>query len=106
APPQPPPALARSLCAELDTWALNWVVQEKALPARLRRELDDFQELARAREDEVETTWNYDGVPLRMYQGRCAPRAAKRARGSPGPTSWSTPRCGCSSGARRWAGSR
>jgi len=78
----PPSAPARSLCAGLDTWALNWVVEEKALPARLRRELDDYQESARAREGEVETAWVYDGVPLRMYQ------AGVRAKGGKG-VSWS-----------------
>ncbi len=82
APPPPPSAPARSLCAGLDTWALNWVVEEKALPARLRRELDDFQELARTREGEVETAWVYDGVPLRMYQ------TGARAKGGKG-VSWS-----------------
>jgi len=52
------------------------VVEGKALPARLRRDLDDTQELARAREGEVDTAWVYDGVPLRMYQ------AGVRAKGS------------------------
>jgi hypothetical protein len=81
-PPSPPSAPARSLCAGLDTWALNWVFEEKALPARLRRELDDYQELARAREGEVDTAWIYDGIPLRMYQ------AGVRAKGGKG-VSWS-----------------
>jgi len=78
APAQLQPAAARSLCAGRDTWALNWLVEEKALPARLRRELDDYQELARAHEGEVETAWVYDGVPLRMYQ------AGVRAKGGDG----------------------
>ncbi len=82
APAPPPSAPARSLCAGLDTWALNWVVEAKALPARLRRELDDAQELARAREGEVDTAWIYDSVPLRMYQ------AGVRAKGAKG-VSWS-----------------
>ncbi len=68
APLQRTPIAARSLCAGLDTWALNWVVEDKALPARLHRELEDEQERARAQEGEVETRWVYDGVPLRMYQ--------------------------------------
>jgi hypothetical protein len=82
APPSASAAPARSLCAGLDTWALNWVVEENALPARLRRELDDYQELAHAREGEVDTAWVYDGVPLRMYQ------AGVRAKGGKG-VSWS-----------------
>jgi len=82
APPQLQPAAARSLCAGLDTWGLNWLVEEKALPARLRRDLDDFQATARAREGEVDTAWVYDGVPLRMYQ------AGVRAKGGKG-VSWS-----------------
>jgi hypothetical protein len=85
APSSPPAAPARSLCAGLDTWALNWVVEQAALPARLRRELDDAQELARAREGEVETAWVYDGMPLRMYQ---AGVRAKGGKGSKG-VSWS-----------------
>jgi len=84
APPEPS-APARSLCAGLDTWALNWVVDEKALPARLRRELDDLQELARAREGEVETAWVYDGVPLRMYQAGVRGKGGKGNKG----VSWS-----------------
>ncbi len=82
APPQVAPAAARSLCAGLDTWALNWLVEEKALPARLRRELDDYQELARAQEGEAHTAWVYDGVALRMYQ------AGVRGKGGKG-VSWS-----------------
>jgi len=75
--PLPPLAPARSLCAGLDTWALNWMVEEKALPARLRRELDDYQESAHTREGEVETAWVYDGVPLRMYQAGVRPKGGK-----------------------------
>jgi len=78
APPQLQPTAARSLCAGLDTWALNWLVEDDALPARLHRELEDYQELARAQEGEVETPWGYDGAPLRMYQ------AGVRAKGGPG----------------------
>jgi len=75
-------AAARSLCAGLDTWGLNWLVEDDenggVLPARLHRQLEDYQELARAQEGEVETAWVYDGVPLRMYQ------AGVRAKGGSG----------------------
>jgi hypothetical protein len=64
-----------SLCAGLDTWGLNWVVETKALPPRLRAELDDAQAEAQAAEREVETRWAFDGVPLRIYQ------AGVRAKG-------------------------
>jgi hypothetical protein len=82
-PPQlEPAAAARSLCAGLDTWGLNWLVEQKALPAGLRARLDDWQAQAREVEGEVETAWRYDGVPLRMYQ------AGVRAKGGKG-VSWS-----------------
>jgi hypothetical protein len=64
-----------SLCAGIDTWGLNWVIEAKALPARLRAELDDAQAEAQATEREVETNWAFDGVPLRIYQ------AGVRAKG-------------------------
>jgi len=86
--PPPPAALARSLCAGLDTWALNWVVEEKALPARLRRELDDAQELARAGEGEVNTGWMYDGVMLRIYQAGVRATGSGGGKGGKG-VSWS-----------------
>jgi hypothetical protein len=60
-------AEARSLVAGIDTWILNWRVEE-ALPVRLRRALDAYQEEAREQEAEIETRWRYDGVPLRMYR--------------------------------------
>jgi hypothetical protein len=64
---KPAPAAPRSLVAGIDTWILNWRVEE-SLPARLRRDLDDYQEQAREAESEVETRWRYDGAPLRMYR--------------------------------------
>ncbi len=68
-PPQLAPAMApRSLCAGLDTWGLNWLVEEQALPARLRRDLDDLQQQAQRAEQEVETPWIFDGAPLLLYQ--------------------------------------
>jgi hypothetical protein len=72
---------ARSLVAGIDTWILNWQVEE-SLPARLRRDLDDYQDQAREAESEVETRWGYDGAPLRMY------RWGTRAE-SGGGVSWS-----------------
>jgi hypothetical protein len=61
------PAEVRSLVVGIDTWILNWRVEEN-LPARLRRDLDEYQEQAHEAEAEVETRWRYDGVPLRMYR--------------------------------------
>ncbi len=88
--PQSTPAVARSLCAGLDTWGLNWLVEDEGdgggLPAQLHRRLEDYQELARAQEGEAETAWVYDGVPLRMYQaGVRAKGEGKKATG----VSWS-----------------
>ncbi len=76
-PPQLAPAAPRSLCAGLDTWGLNWLVEEQALPARLRRDLDDLQQQAQREEREVETPWIYDGVPLRLYQTGVRPKNGK-----------------------------
>jgi hypothetical protein len=60
-------AQPRSLVAGIDTWVLNWRVDE-ALPPRLRKDLDDYQTEAREAETELETRWLYDGVPLPMYR--------------------------------------
>ncbi len=76
-PPQLAPAAPRSLCAGLDTWGLNWLVEEQALPARLRRDLDDLQQQAQHVEQEVETPWVYDGAPLRLYQTGVRPKNGK-----------------------------
>jgi len=73
--PAPAPA---SLCAGLDTWGLNWLVEAKTLPPGLRMELDDYQRAAQGMEREVETCWAFDGVPLRIYQ------AGVRAKGGAG----------------------
>ncbi len=80
-PPALAPQFSVSLCAGIDTWVLNWLVDEP-LPARLRRQLDDLQERARAEDCEVDAPWTYDGVPLRMY------RSGTRAE-SGGGVSWS-----------------
>jgi hypothetical protein len=79
--------MATSLCAGLDTWGLNWVVEAKSLPPRLRAELEDAQDEAQAAEREVETRWSFDGVPLRIYQAVVRAKGAdgKRAKG----VSWS-----------------
>ncbi len=79
--------VATSLCAGLDTWGLNWVVEAKALPPRLRAELDDAQREAQAAEREVETRWAFDGVSLRIYQAGVRAKGidGKRSRG----VSWS-----------------
>jgi hypothetical protein len=61
------PVAPRLLAAGIDTWYLNWLVSE-ALPARLRRRLDDLQARANEDNEEVVTPWVYDGVPLRMYR--------------------------------------
>jgi hypothetical protein len=81
APPQLASSFPTSLCAGIDTWHLNWCVQE-ALPRLLRTELDALQEQAREEEAEVDTPWVYDGAPLRMY------RSGTRAE-SGGGVSWS-----------------
>ncbi len=76
-PPQLAPAAPRSLCAGLDTWGLNWLVEEQALPARLRRDLDDLQQQAQREEREIETPWIFDGAPLRLYQTGVRPKNGK-----------------------------
>jgi len=89
APPPPASVAARSLCAGLDTWALNWLVEEGTLPARLRIQLDDYQELARAHEGEVDTAWVYDSAPLRIYQAGVRAKGADGKRGKAKGVSWS-----------------
>jgi hypothetical protein len=74
-------AQARSLVAGIDTWVLNWRVDE-ALPPRLRKDLDDYQTQAREAETELETHRLYDGVPLRMYRWGTKPEQG-------GGVSWS-----------------
>jgi len=84
------PSAPVSLCAGLDTWGLNWLVEAHALPARLRRELDDYQCVAHEAEREVETRWAYDGVPLRMYQAGVRAKGAKGGDGKKAKgVSWS-----------------
>jgi hypothetical protein len=80
-------ASARSLVAGIDTWVLNWRMEE-ALPARLRKELDDYQTQAREEETELDTRWVYDGAPLRMYRWGTKPEKTKLGGGG-GGVSWS-----------------
>jgi hypothetical protein len=74
----------RSLVAGIDTWVLNWRV-DGSLPARLRKDLDDYQTQAREAETELDTRWLYDGVPLRMYRWGTKPEHGGRGGG----VSWS-----------------
>jgi hypothetical protein len=89
---EPPIVLAtaaqvHSLVAGIDTWVLNWRVDE-ALPALLRTELDDYQTQAREEETELGTRWVYDGVPLRMYRWGTKPGKVEQG-GRGGGVSWS-----------------
>lgn len=68
APPRAPhPADPVSLVAGIDTWYLNRIDAD-GLPVHLRRELDEYQQQAKASDAEVDTCWIYDGVPLKMYR--------------------------------------
>jgi hypothetical protein len=68
APPRAPQdADPVSLVAGIDTWYLNRI-DEEGLPVHLRRELDKYQQQAKASDAEVDTCWVYDGVPLKMYR--------------------------------------
>jgi hypothetical protein len=60
----PPPT---SVASGLDTLYVNRIDPD-GLPAALGVHLEDLQELARANDEEVDTLWRYDGVPLRMYR--------------------------------------
>ena len=65
--PELAPRFPRSLVAGIDTWHLNWLVDD-ALPAQLRECLDMWQQQAREAETEAETDLSYDGSPLLMYR--------------------------------------
>jgi len=56
-----------SVAAGIDTWYLNRLDAEGLTP-ELKMQLEDLQELARHKEEEVETPWRYDGTPLMMYR--------------------------------------
>lgn len=56
-----------SVAAGIDTWYLNRI-DKAGLPPALRMTLDDLQAQAKDEDDEVETPWVYDGVPLLMYR--------------------------------------
>jgi hypothetical protein len=64
---QTPSSDPRVLAAGIDTWYLNRL-EADALPARLRRRLDELQARANEEDDEIDTPWGFDGVPLRMYR--------------------------------------
>ncbi len=66
-PAQPTPSDPYVAAAGIDTWYLNRI-DPGGLPSSLRRELDELQQRAAEDEEEVDTPWVYDGVPLRMYR--------------------------------------
>jgi hypothetical protein len=67
APPTAVELVPTSVAAGLDTWYLNRIDRD-GLPAELRVQLEDLQDLARGNDEEVETPWRYDGAPLLMYR--------------------------------------
>ena len=66
-PIQPMPSDPYVVAAGIDTWYLNRI-DPSGLSSTLRRELDELQQQAAEDEEEVDTRWAYDGVPLRMYR--------------------------------------
>jgi hypothetical protein len=64
---QPSPAAPFVVAAGIDTWYLNRI-DPAGLPLSLRHELDELQAKASEDEEELDTRWVYDGVPLHMYQ--------------------------------------
>jgi hypothetical protein len=60
----PPPF---SVAAGIDTWYLNRL-DPAGLTPELKMQLEDLQEHARHNDEEVETSWRYDGTPLLMYR--------------------------------------
>ena len=66
-PAQPTPSDPYVVAAGIDTWYLNRI-DPAGLPSPLRHELDELQAKAAEDEEEVDTRWVYDGVPLRMYR--------------------------------------
>ncbi len=66
-PVQPTPSEPFVVAAGIDTWYLNRI-DPGGLPSALRRKLDELQKQAAEDEEEVDTRWMYDGVPLRMYR--------------------------------------
>jgi hypothetical protein len=51
----------------IDTWYLNRL-DSTGLTPELRMQLEDLQELARHNDEEIETSWRYDGAPLMIYR--------------------------------------
>jgi hypothetical protein len=52
-----------SVAAGIDPWRLNGLDAGGLTPA-LRMQVEDLQELARHNDEEIETSWRYDGTPL------------------------------------------
>jgi hypothetical protein len=59
--------LAHLVASGIDTWYLNWLTEE-GLPPSFAARLDNLQAEARKQESELDTRWQFDGVPLQMYQ--------------------------------------
>ncbi len=66
APREHQPSDPTSLVAGLDTWYLNRLDAE--MPTHLRMRLDTLQAQAKRDEAEIDTPWDYDGLPLRIFQ--------------------------------------
>jgi hypothetical protein len=60
------PSDPQSLVASLDTWYLNRL--DKEMPTHLKMRLDTLQAEAKRQESDIETPWDYDSVPLRVFQ--------------------------------------
>jgi hypothetical protein len=60
-------AVPFSVAAGIDTWYLNRL-DPAGLTPELKMQLEDLQELALHNDEEVETTWRYDGTSLMMYR--------------------------------------
>ncbi len=76
-PVQPTPSDPYVVAAGIDTWYLNRI-DFADLPSTLLRELDELQQKAAEDEEEVDTRWIYDGVPLQMYQAGVSAKQAGR----------------------------
>ena len=66
-PPEVSEPVPFSVAAGIDTWYLNRL-DPAGLTPELRIQLEDLQELARHNDEEVATSWRYDGAPLLMYR--------------------------------------
>jgi hypothetical protein len=66
-PAPPSPAAPFVVAAGIDTWYLNRI-DPAGLPLSLRHALDELQAKASEDEEEVDTSWLFDGALLRMYR--------------------------------------